>query len=82
MALHPLHIDHLPHLAHLPEYLDLTLKRFKTSEVAHISLNESVLTFPIGTGSLLHGMTVPSGSIVKPDTPAAQPPDGIMPEKV
>src|SRR3989339_425897 len=82
MALHPLHIDHLPHLAHLPSYLDLSLRRFKTSDVAHISLNESLLTFPMEIGSLLHGVTVPSGSMVNPDTPAAQPPEGVASDEM
>jgi hypothetical protein len=60
----------------LPLYLDLSLNSLKVSDDAQISLKESFLTFPMAIGSLLHGVIVPSGRIVIPDTPAAHPPDG------
>lgn len=79
IALQPLQSAHLLQAPHFPLYLFLSRSASRTFEVAHTSRKESRLMFPMRTDNLLHGTIVPSGRIVRPDTPAAQPPTGTSP---
>ena len=79
IALHPLQCAHLLQVPHFPLYLLRSLSASKIGDVAQILRSECLLTFPSESGSLLHGVTLPLGSIVSPDTPAAQPETAVLP---
>ena len=79
IALHPLQCAHLLQVPHLPVYLLRSLRASKIGDVAQIRRSECLLTFPSERGSLLHGVTLPLGRIVSPDTPAAQPETAVFP---
>ena len=76
MARQPRHCDHRGHLPHFPLYDALVRSDSRTGDTAHISLSLSFRMLPMGMPNLLHGVSVPSGRIVMPETPAAQPPRG------
>lgn len=78
MALQPRHRDQRGHVLHLPLYAALVLSASSTGDNAQTFLKESLRMFPMGMGSLLHGVSVPSERMVIPETPAAHPPIGMQ----
>src|SRR5512143_77268 len=79
IALHPLQCAHLLQVPHFPLYRLRSLSASKIGDVAQILRRECLLTFPSERGSLLHGVMLPLGRIVRPETPAAQPDTAVLP---